>query len=449
GGRLLRSETLVAPDTMSTGPIALADVDGDGDLDLFLGGRVLPGAYPVPPNSHLFINDQGRFSRSERNEAVFHQIGLVSAAVFTDINDDGQPDLALAIEWGPVRIFLNDKGSFSEVTGAWGMTRLEGGWKGVGAGDFDGDGRMDLVATNWGRNVRFPADTASPLYMYVGNFGPSADVSLLFGKFDPRINAIAPVASFSRLAWAMTDLRTRLPSFAQYADASVEQVIGEPFRRSVRIQLTTVDHTIFLNRGGHFEAVTLPAEAQEAPAFAAVPADFDGDGREDLFLGQNFSQTEVGSPRFDAGRGILLLGDGRGGFTPMPGQRSGIRIYGDQRGAAASDYDGDGRIDLAVAQNGAEVKLLHNTGAAPGLRVRLVGGPGNPGAVGARIRVRYADGDGPVREIHAGSNYWSEDGFEQVFSLKRTPLAVLVKWPGGAATEARVLPGQKVVVMMP
>ena len=262
-----------------------------------------------------------------------------------------------------------------------------------------------------------------------------------------RINAIAPVASFSRLAWAMPDLRTRIPSFAEYADASIDKVIGEPFSRAVRIQLTTVDHTIFLNRGDHFEAVPLPAEAQEAPAYAAVPADFNGDGREDLFLSQNFSQTEVGSPRFDAGRGLLLLGDGKGGFAAVPGQTSGIRIYGDQRGAAASDYDGDGRVDLVVAQNGAELKLFRNAGGAPGLRVRLLGLAGNPGAVGAAIRVRYADGDSPLREIRAGSNYWSEDGFVQVFARRSGPTSVFVRWPGGKTSETRVNPGQKEVVI--
>ncbi len=449
GGRLVKAEEMIAPDTMSTGPIALADVDGDGDLDLFVGGRVLPGAYPVPPNSHLYLNNGGRFTRDQRSDSVFHQVGLVSAAVFTDINGDGQPDLALATEWGPVRLFLNDSGRFSEVTGAWGLARLEGGWKGVSAGDFDGDGRMDLVATNWGRNVRFAADSAAPLYMYVGNFGPSSEVSLLFGAFDARINAIAPVASFSRLAWAMPDLRTRIPSFAQYADASIDKVIGEPFSRAVRIELTTVDHTVFLNRGGRFEAVPLPAEAQEAPAFAAVPADFNGDGFEDLFLAENFSQTEVGSPRFDAGRGLLLLGNGKGGFSAMPGQASGIELYGDQRGAAASDYDGDGRVDLAVAQNGAEVGLFRNTGAAPGLRVRLMGPPGNPSAVGAAIRVRYADRDSPVREVRSGSNYWSEDGLVQVFSGPGTAKSVFVRWPGGKTSETPLVPGQKEVVIKP
>ena len=438
---------LLPGDTASIGPMALADVDGDGDLDLFVGARVTAGAYPVPPSSHLYLNEGGRFVRDAANDAALRLAGLVSAALFTDLNGDGWPDLVLATEWGPVKVFINERGRFAERTAEWGLARYAGGWTGLTAGDFDGDGRIDLVATNLGRNTTFAADSAAPLYLYVGNFGAAGRVDYLFAAFDPRLKAIAPVASLSRLAWAMPDLRARIPTFAQYADSPIEQVIGPAVGRSVRLTVNTLESTLFLNRGNRFEAVALPAEAQFAPAFAAVAADFDGDGREDLFLGQNFSETEVSTPAFNAGRGLLLLGDGKGGFTPVPGQRSGIVIYGDQRGAAASDYDRDGRVDLAVSQNSAETKLYHNVGAKPGLRVRLVGPAGNPDAVGAAIRLRYADGDGPVREIRAGSNYWSEDGVVAVLGLAagRTVKSVWVRFPGGKTAEAPVS-GREVVI---
>src|ERR1043166_6366198 len=184
-----------------------------------------------------------------------------------------------------------------------------------------------------------------------------------------------------------------------------------------------------------------------APAFAVVAADFDGDGNEDLFLGQNFSQTEINTPRLDAGRGLLLKGDGKGGLHPVPGQRSGVVIYGDQRGAAASDYDGDGRTDLAVAENAGPTILLHNLGAKPGLSVRLVGPAGNPAGVGAVVRIRYAEGLGPAREVHAGSGYWSEDGMVQVLGLRGTPEAVMVRWPGGATTETPIPPGANAIIV--
>jgi hypothetical protein len=440
-------EPLIAGDTASVGPIALADVDGDGDLDLFVGSRVKPEAYPIPPASTLYLNQGGRFVPDTLNATAFRLAGLVSAAVFTDLDGDGDPDLVLATEWGPVKVFANDHGRFSEVTREWGLGGFIGGWKGLTAGDFDGDGRMDLVATNWGRNTVYAADSAAPLYLYVGNFTPAPRVDLLFGALDPRIKAIAPITSFSRLAWAVTDLRTRIPTFAQYADSPIEQVIGPAFARTVRVEINTVQHLLFLNRGSRFDAVPLPDEAQLAPAFAAVAGDFDGDGREDLYLAQNFSQTETGTPRFDAGRGLLLLGDGKGGLKPVPGQRSGIVVYGDQRGAAASDYDRDGRLDLAVSQNGSDTRLYHNTGATPGLRVRLVGPAENPEGVGAAIRIRYGDGDGPIRELHAGSNYWSEDGMVAVLGLRAAPKAVWVRWPGGKTTETPVGVGQTEIVI--
>ena len=130
-----------------------------------------------------------------------------------------------------------------------------------------------------------------------------------------------------------------------------------------------------------------------------------------------------------------MVGDGAGNLKPVPGQISGIRVYGDQRAAAFADYDGDARVDLVVSQNGAETKLFHNEGAEPGLRVRLAGPAGNPNAVGAMIRIMYPDGPGPAREVHAGSGYWALDGAVQVMGLRENPVGVWVRWPGGTETE--------------
>jgi len=145
--------------------------------------------------------------------------------------------------------------------------------------------------------------------------------------------------------------------------------------------------------------------------------------------------TEIATPRYDAGRGLLLRGRGDGTLEPVPGQVSGILVYGDQRGAAFADYDGDGRTDLVVSQNGAATRLYHNEHARPGVRVRLVGGLLNPHAIGAVLRLVYEGSRGPAREVHGGSGYWSQDGPIQVLGLEQGKRAtgVWVRWPGGSA----------------
>ncbi len=241
-----------------------------------------------------------------------------------------------------------------------------------------------------------------------------------------------------------------MPTATAYGDATLQQVIGPPLVNASVLQATAFDHVVFFNRGSVFEAVALPPAAQLAPAFAVAAADLDGDGAEDLFLSQNFFPTEPGGARLDAGRGLWLRGDGAGGLTPVPGQLSGITVYGDQRGAALADYDQDGRVDLVVTQNGAETKLYRNAGARPGLRVRLVGPVGNPDAVGASLRLVTATGRGPVREIQAGSGYWSQHAAVQVLGDAQRATGVWVRWPGGTETEVPVAPGSReLTIRMP
>jgi len=438
----------IPADSGSVGPLALGDYDGDGNLDLFVGGRVAPGAYPLPVSSRLFHNlGDGRFVLDTLNSRLLADIGMVSAAVFSDLNGDGWPDLLVAPEWGALRLFINHHGRFEEAPASAGPADYRSRWNGVTTGDLDGDGRLDIVATSWGDNTSFHPSVQHPVQLYYGPFGSGGAVDLITAQFDERLNAVAPLEPFSRVSLAIPDARLRLRTFAAYADASLDQVLGVRARRAQHLEVTTLQHMLFLNRGGTFIATPLPTEAQFAPAFYAGVADFDGDGREDVFLSQNFYPTEIGTPRNDAGRGLWLRGDGAGGLIPVPGQESGILVYGDQRGAAFADYDGDGRIDLVVTQNGGDTKLYHNERARPGLRVRLVGPPGNPHAIGATIRVEYQTGWGPAREVHGGSGYWSQDGLVQVMGLAREPAKVWVRWPGGTETEVPVPPNSREITI--
>ncbi|HEY9226931.1 MAG TPA: FG-GAP-like repeat-containing protein, partial [Gemmatimonadaceae bacterium] len=432
----------------STGPLAMTDYDGDGDLDLFVGSRAIPMRYPVAASSGLFKNEGGRFAYDAANSELLKDVGLVSAAVFADVNGDGFDDLLVTREWGSILLLLNDgHGRFTRAPDSWGLSRWTNRWNGIAAGDLNGDGRLDLVATAWGRNTAFHADSARPLVLVHGPFGAAGEEEMILSQNDPRVGALAPLTSYARLRVAMPDLVNRLKSFSAYADATTDAVLGPAASRTQKLQAITLDHMAFINRGDHFEAVALPAEAQLAPAFYAGIADFDGDGSEDVFLSQNFSPTAVGIPRYDAGRGLMLLGDGTGRLRPISGKRSGVIVYGDQRGAAYADYDGDGRLDLVVSQNGAPTRLFHNREAKPGLRVRLEGSPVNPDAVGAQIRVVYGDKLGPAREIQAGSGYWSQNGAVQVLGLSGTPTAVWVRWPGGKEARVPVPSGAREVVL--
>jgi hypothetical protein len=445
----------------SVGPLALADVEGDGDLDLFEGGRVIPGRYPEAASSRLFRCDGAQFHLDPGNSQTLEKVGLVSGAVWSDLDGDGLPELILACEWGPIRIFRNEHGRLvdwnapvvlaqlpvsihqspitnrpSRVT----LHALTGWWNGVTTGDLDGDGRLDIVAANWGLNSDYAATLERPLELYYGDLLDRGVVDLVETEWDARANATAPRRRLDELGQALPALAARFSSHRAYSEATVAEVLGPFQARARKLAVTTLASMVFFNRGDHFEAAPLPREAQLAPAFGVVVADFDGDGIEDVFLSQNFFATPPETPRLDAGRGLLLRGGAKGMLEAVTGQESGLAIYGEQRGAAAADYDGDGRTDLAVAQNGAATKLFHNRGARPGLRVRLRGPPGNSSGVGAVLRLQTARGLGPAREIHAGSGYWSQDGAVQVLGFLERPTHVQVRWPGGAESTVAVPP---------
>jgi enediyne biosynthesis protein E4 len=229
--------------------------------------------------------------------------------------------------------------------------------------------------------------------------------------------------------------------------AGVEEVAGVNATTATFLEANWLETTLFLNRGDHFDAKPLPMEAQLAPAFAVSVADVDGDGHDDAFLSQNFFEAGQETSRYDAGRGLLLLGDGKGSLTPVAAHHSGILLHGEQRGAAFCDFDRDGRVDLAVAQNSGPTGLFRNVKGKPGLRVRLQGPPWNRDGAGAIIRLKYKELMGPARCVQVGSGYWSQESIIQVMSSPAPPSAVWIRWPGGRITQKVVRSGEQEILV--
>jgi len=240
------------------------------------------------------------------------------------------------------------------------------------------------------------------------------------------------------LSKALSFIKSRISSYEQYGSSNIREIIGDGLLQSDSLSATTLAHTIFFNRGNHFEAVKLPVDAQFSPAFYCGVADFNGDGHDDIFLTQNFFASQPETPRIDAGQGLWLQGDGTGKFKALSGKETGIKIYGEQRGAALSDFNKDGRIDLAVSQNGSQTKLYKNINGKAGLRVRLIGTQNNPKGVGAVVQLKYQNKTGPAREVHAGSGYWSQDSAVLIFGRMDPVEMIRIQWPGGKITETKI-----------
>jgi len=364
----------------------------------------------------------------ETNSLAMKNIGLVNSAIFTDLNDDGAPDLVIGCEWGPIRIFRNTNGSLTpwdppltfsastlpESPRPHTLNGLEGWWQGVATGDFDGDGRMDIVAANWGNNGRYKRYLANPIRIFYDEDAGANPIQFLEAHYDQGLRKWVPWQRWDRLVGLFPFAQERIRSFEQFSKSGIDEILPGLFQRMKCLSANVMQSFVLLNRGDHFEAVPLPMEAQLAPNFGVCVGDMDGDGAEDLFLSQNFFAVDDDTSRYDAGRGLWLRGDGKGGFQAVPSQLSGFEIYGQGRGAALCDYDFDGRLDLAIAQNGAATKLYHNEKARPGLRIRLAGLPWNPQSVGARLRIGSGSRMSPVREVHLGSGWLSQDSTVQI-----------------------------------
>lgn len=419
---------------ITVGPVALADVETNRSLWLFIGGRSTPGRWPEPADSLLVRFEAGKLAVQQRLE----RLGNVTAACFADLDGDGADDLIAACDWGPIRVFHNEHGRFLETTTSWGLAGFTGWWNSVAVGDFDEDGRLDIIAGNWGWNqfpsVAPPDPSAAPpttaiRRCWYGDISGAGGVDVVESYVDAA-GREWPFRRVDTLLAAFPEWRVRYPTRAAFGSATVPQLLGDAAARLTVLEARWFATTVFLNRKGRFEERALPVEAQFSPVFGLAVADFDGDGHQDVFLAQNFFGLPRDQLRQDAGRGLLLTGDGRGNFNPMSSLASGIAFYGEGRAAAVCDFDHDGRPDLAVTQEGGPTHLLHNVGGRPGLRTRLGGSAAAPLVAGALLRGVSAAGPGPVFAVSAGSGHQSVDSPEIVVTGTQPLQRLEVRWPG-------------------
>lgn len=431
----------------SAGPVALADIDSDGDLDLFIGGQIIPGRYPEPASSLLYRWSNGEWRPDITNSAALSRVGLVSSALWSDLTGDGFPELVLACEWGPIRVFSNERGQLRDATTNLGLAQFAGFWMSVATGDFDEDGSPDILAGNWGFNSHHLTPTSQPVTLFYGDLAEFNRIDIVETEFDPVRKQFAPRLLRDELGAGLPFVLQSFPTHEAYSRATISDVLGNHITRARQMSANTLATTLFLNRQGRFERRELPIETQFSPAMGVQVADFDGDGHEDAFLSENFFAFAREESRLDAGRGLLLRGDGRGNLEPVAGQLSGLKIYGEQRGAAVTDFDKDGRVDLVVSQNGAATRLYRNSGARPGLRVRLKGKGDNIDAIGAAVRLHCGNKLGPLREVQAGSGCWSQNSFVQALGYpsaadrESSANKLWVRWPGGQTKEVVIPAG--------
>ncbi|MCA9212881.1 MAG: VCBS repeat-containing protein [Planctomycetales bacterium] len=331
------------------------DFDGDGDVDLFVGGRIIPGQYPLSPNSFLLRNEGGRFvDVTDELAPELRQVGMVTDACWADANGDATLDLLLAIEWSSPKIFSVADGRLTDATGE-SLSKLTGWFHSIAAADVDGDGDTDIAVGNWGLNTKYHASVEKPALLYYGDFENEGRMRLVEAEYEDE--TLFPVRGKSCSTNAMPFLGNKFEKFHDFAVASLEDIYTENrLQTSHRFAATTLASGIFKNDGtGNFDFIPLPTIGQIAPIRGIAIGDFNGDQKLDLFLAENFYGPQPETGRADGGISQILLGNGDCTFHSLPPHESGIVVPGDATGVTQADLDGDGTLELIVPTNDGKI----------------------------------------------------------------------------------------------
>jgi len=449
------------PDLRDSGAVAcVADFDRDGDLDLFVGGRVIPGQYPRVPKSRLLINDgQGKFSDETQSLApALLETGLVTSALWSDADGDGWLDLLVTHEWGPVKLFHNEQGHLLDQTQQAGLSQRLGWWNGITSGDIDRDGDIDYVVTNVGLNTKYHASPEKPTLLYYGDFNPTGKPCLIEADYEG--DHLYPIRGKSCSTKAIPSLAEKFPSYADFASALLPEIYTPgKLEASLKLRATTLESGLLINEGrGYFTFQPLPRLAQISPGFGVTLSDIDGDGILDLYLVQNFFSPQPETGHMDGGVSLLLRGTGNGGtgngktgpgenggprFEPIWPCDSGLVVPTDAKSLVLCDLNKDGWPDYLIGNNDGPITAFVHKGFSHGdsrgnhlQTIRLVGKSGNPTGIGARIRLFTSDGRTQIAECVAGGGYLSQSSPLVTFGLgkKSHVTRVEVRWPDGQTT---------------
>jgi ASPIC and UnbV/FG-GAP-like repeat len=348
------------------------DFNKDGKPDLFVSGRVVPGKYPAPASSFIFRND------SEKGKVKFTDVtaeiapdlqnaGMVCDALFTDFDNDNQVDLILTGEWMPVTFLKNTGGRFKNVTAASGIAAKTGWWNSIIGGDFRHTGKTDYIIGNAGLNTLYQASEDYPVYITAKDFDHNGSYvpvpSLFLPAKDGKLEEF-PAYGRDEIAERIPTLKKRFDNYGKFADADMDQIFTPEMRKDAqRLKATMLQSCYLRNEGnGKFTMIPLPVQAQVSALNGMVADDYDGDGNLDVLINGNDFSTEVSIGRLDALNGLLLKGDGKGGFTPLSIMQSGIYIPGDGKALVKLKSNG-GNYLVAASQNKSPLKLFSLKGS--------------------------------------------------------------------------------------
>ena len=426
----------ISTDETSSGSACSADLDRDGDLDIFIAGRQQPGSYMTAVPSELLINESGTdFSDgSPLLPGGTPVMGVLTDARFCDVDNDGWPDLLTCAEYGSVQLYHNSQGRFDDAV----ELTPHGMWNSLAAADVDNDGDMDIVAGNQGLNTKYQADKDHAMTLFAADFNGDGQRQLLeVRQRDESDFEVLNGGAFAGRPPA-AEGAAGITTWHGLSAAAFSDLFGDPAAIAEQYNATELSSMLLVNDGsGTFTAQALPREAQYTIAFGIDTADYDNDGYIDMLMAGNFYATQPETGRWNAGYGQLLVGTGTGSFTAVEPSRSGIYVYQDSRGVQSLDTDGDGLLEclMSVAYSSPlTLKRRPEEQAGRGLLVSLVGKDGNRWGIGSRLTLELDNGTVLTRDRPGGSGYQSSSLAPVHFGIPEgsSPLKLTVHWPDGS-----------------